>query len=325
MNQEASLNRPVIRVKQNVRKKNAGFRHIMHYKALYLMFLPGVVFLLINNYLPMIGIIIAFKNVNYTDGILGSPWIGWINFKFLFSSSDAWVITRNTLVYNALFIFLNLVCGVALAILFNEVKSRILGKLYQSIIFLPYFLSMIIVGYIVFAFLGVENGFINNSILKPLGIEAIDWYSENKYWPYILPIVNTWKGIGYFSLIYLAAIIGFDTEYYEAATIDGASRWQQIRYLTVPLLYPLMIITTLLGIGRIFYSDFGLFFQVPLNSGTLFPTTNVIDTYVFRTFQTNGDIGMASAAGLYQAVVGMILVFVTNALVRKFSKENALF
>lgn len=325
MNQEASITVPAKPVKRSVRKKNDGLRHILQYKALYLMFMPGVIFLLINNYFPMFGVMIAFKNVNYTDGILHSPWVGWTNFKFLFSTSDAWVITRNTLLYNALFIVLNLVFGVGLAILFNEIKSRIAGKMYQSIIFLPYFLSMVIVSYIVLAFLGVENGFINKSILTPLGIESIDWYSENKYWPYILPLVNTWKSIGYFSLIYLAAIIGFDSDYYEAATIDGATRWHQVRYITIPLLYPIIIITTLLAIGRIFYSDFGLFFQVPLNSGSIFPTTNVIDTYVYRTFQTNGDIGMSSAAGLYQAVVGMILVFTTNVLVRKFSRENALF
>lgn len=325
MSQEASLSTADKQLKQKKVKRNSGLHHILQYKALYLMFMPGVIFLLINNYIPMLGISIAFKNVNYTDGILGSPWVGWTNFKFLFSTSDAWIITRNTMLYNALFIVLNLVFGVGLAIMFNEIKNRIAGKVYQSIIFLPYFLSMIIVGYIVLAFLGVENGFINRSILGPLGIEPVDWYSENKYWPYILPLVNTWKSVGYFSLIYLAAIIGFDSDYYEASTIDGASRWHQIRYITIPLLYPMIIITTLLAIGRIFYSDFGLFFQVPLNSGAIFPTTNVIDTYVYRTFQTNGDIGMSSAAGFYQAVVGMVLVLTTNALVRKYSKENALF
>jgi putative aldouronate transport system permease protein len=273
----------------------------------------------------MFGVIIAFKNVNYTDGILGSPWVGWTNFRFLFSSSDAWIITRNTLLYNGLFIILNLVFGVSIAILFNEIKSKVLAKFYQSAIFLPYFLSLIVVSYIVLAFLHVESGFINKNVLEPLGFNPIEFYSESKYWPYILPIVNTWKNIGYFSLIYLAAIIGFDTDYYEAARIDGATRWHQVRYITIPLLTPLIIITTLLGIGRIFYSDFGLFYNVPINSGMIASTTNVIDTYVFRTFLINGDIGMSSAAGLYQAAVGMVLVLATNTIVRKYSRENALF
>ncbi|OPH56130.1 sugar ABC transporter permease [Paenibacillus ferrarius] len=294
-------------------------------KALYFMLLPGVFYLLLNNYLPMFGIIIAFKKINYTDGILGSPWAGLENFKYLFATADAWTITRNTLLYNGVFIILNLVFGVAIAILLNEVKQKLLSKFYQSVVFLPYFLSMVVVGYVVLGFLSMETGFINKSILEPLGFEGIDWYSESSYWTLILPIVNTWKYVGYSSVIYLAAIVGFDQELYEAATLDGASKMQQFRYITIPLLYPLIIITTLLAIGRIFYSDFGLFYQVPLNSGTLFPTTNVIDTYVYRTFLINGDIGMSSAAGLYQAIVGFVLILASNMLVRRVSKENALF
>ncbi|WP_189019079.1 ABC transporter permease [Paenibacillus marchantiophytorum] len=294
-------------------------------KALYFMLIPGVLYLLLNNYLPMFGILIAFKKINYTDGIFGSPWAGFENFKYLFATADAWTITRNTLLYNAVFIVLNLVFGVAIAILLNEVKQKLLSKFYQSVVFLPYFLSMVVVGYVVLGFLSMETGFINKSILEPLGFEGIDWYSEASYWTLILPIVNTWKYVGYSSVIYLAAIVGFDQELYEAATLDGASKMQQFRYITIPLLYPLIIITTLLAIGRIFYSDFGLFYQVPLNSGTLFPTTNVIDTYVYRTFLINGDIGMSSAAGLYQAIVGFILILASNMLVRRVSKENALF
>ncbi|TXK85225.1 sugar ABC transporter permease [Paenibacillus sp. N3.4] len=294
-------------------------------KALYFMLLPGVLYLLLNNYLPMFGIIIAFKKINYTDGILGSPWAGFDNFKYLFATADAWTITRNTLLYNGLFIILNLIFGVTIAILLNEVKKKFLSKFYQSIVFLPYFLSMVVVGYVVLGFLSMETGFINKSILEPLGFEGIDWYSESSYWTLILPIVNTWKYVGYSSVIYLAAIVGFDQELYEAATLDGATKMQQFRYITIPLLYPLIIITTLLAIGRIFYSDFGLFYQVPLNSGPLFPTTNVIDTYVYRTFLINGDIGMSSAAGLYQAIVGFVLILASNKLVRKVSKENALF
>jgi putative aldouronate transport system permease protein len=298
--------------------------HIMQHKVLYLMFMPGVIFLLINNYLPMVGVLLAFTKVNYQH-LFQSQWSGFTNFKYLFATEDAWVITRNTVLYNGLFIILNLVFGVSFAILLNEIRKQALAKFYQSAIFLPYFLSMIVVSYVVLALLGFESGFINKNILEPLGFEGIDWYSEPKFWPYILPIVNTWKTIGYSSVLFLAAIIGFDGEYYEAARIDGASRWQQIKNITIPMLYPLMIITTLLAIGRIFYADFGLFFQVPQSSGSLMPTTNVLDTYVYRTFLISGDIGMSSAAGLYQAVVGFVLVFGTNLMVRKFSKENALF
>ncbi|MBO9596580.1 MAG: sugar ABC transporter permease [Cohnella sp.] len=300
-------------------------QYLWRRKTLYLMFLPGLIFLIVNNYLPMFGVIIAFKAVNYTDGILGSPWVGFDNFEYLFKTDHAWVITRNTLLYNGLFIVLTLIFGVALAILLNEVRHKFWGRFYQSTVFLPYFLSMVVIGYIVLGFLSMDSGFVNKSILKPLGMQEINWYAEPWYWTIILPIVNTWKYMGYASVIYLAAIAGFDPEYYEAAKLDGANKWQQIRHLTIPLLYPIMVITTLLAIGRIFYADFGLFYQVPLNAGPLIPTTDVIDTYVYRTFLTNGNIGMSSAAGLYQGIVGFVLVLITNTIVRRKSKENALF
>jgi putative aldouronate transport system permease protein len=325
MNQEVSLPLNDGNLKPIARRKNTGLNHIMRHKVLYLMFMPGVLFLLINSYLPMLGILIAFKKMNYTLGFWGSPWYGFTNFKYLFATTDAWIITRNTVLYNAVFIVINLVFGVGFAVLLNEVRKKLLANFYQSALFLPYFLSFAVVSYIGLAFLATDTGFINNSILKPLGIEGFEWYADPKYWVYILPIVNTWKYIGYSSVLFLAAIVGFDHELYEAARIDGASRWQQIIYITIPLLYPLMIITTLLSIGRIFYSDFGLFFQVPLGAGSLLPTTNVIDTYVYRTFLQSGDTGMASAAGLYQATVGFFLVLFTNLIVRKISKENALF
>lgn len=308
-----------------IKKKKTMLYNLSKYKVLYLMFLPGVVFLLINNYLPMFGVIIAFKNVNYTDGILGSPWAGLENFKYLFGTSDAWEITRNTLAYNVVFILLNLVLGAGLAILLSEVKGRFTSKFYQSVMLLPYFLSMIVISYLVLAFLGKDSGFMNTSFLPFFGKEPIDWYSEPEYWPYILPFVNTWKNIGYYVVIYLAAVIGISEEYYEAAILDGASKWNQVRFITVPFLYPLMIVMTLLQIGRIFYADFGLFYQVPLESGALFPVTNVLDTYVYRTFLIGGDIGMSSAAGLYQAVVGFALVLLSNSIVRRINKDNALF
>jgi len=306
-------------------KSPSFWKTIRKYWVFYLMMLPAAVILFINNYLPMFGTLIAFKNVNYSKGILASPWVGFDNFRYLFATSDAWVITRNTILYNAVFIILNLVVAVAFAVMFNEMRGKMWAKFHQSTMFLPFFLSMVTVGYLVFAFLSHGNGFMNTYLLPKLGLQPIDWYSEPKYWPFILPIINTWKNIGYYTVIYLAAIVGIDQEYYEAALIDGAGKWKQTWYITIPLLKPVMIVMTLLQIGRIFYADFGLFFQVTRNSGILYPTTLVIDTYVYQTFIVMGDIGMSSAAGLYQALVGFILVLVSNAIVRRVSRENALF
>ncbi|MCR8657688.1 ABC transporter permease [Paenibacillus endoradicis] len=295
------------------------------YRALMIMAIPGIVYLLINNYLPLFGTIIAFKDVNFAKGILGSDWVGFKNFEYLFKTSDAFIITRNTLLYNIVFIVIGTTFSIALAIMLNEIRSRFLSRFYQSVILLPYLISMVIVGYLVLALLDGSSGFINKTILPMLGLEQIAWYSETKFWPYILTIVHTWKGVGYICVIYLAAIIGIDQEYYEAATIDGASRWRQIWSITIPLIVPIITIMTLLAIGRIFYSDFGLFYQVPLNSGILMPVTQTIDTYVYRALINLGDIGMSSAAGMYQAIVGFVLVVVSNAIVKKFNKENALF
>lgn len=295
------------------------------YWMFYVMMLPAIVLLVLNNYIPMFGIMIAFKNINYADGILGSEWSGLRNFEYLFKTSDAWIITRNTLLYNSLFIILNLLFPLAFAIMLNEIKSRFAAKLHQTIMFLPYFLSMVVISYLVFGFMSDEHGYLNSSLLPAFGLEPVQWYFTKEVWPYVLPIVNTWKSMGYFTVIYMAAIIGIDDEYYEAATIDGASKWKQMTRITVPLIMPVITIMTLLQIGKIFNADFGLFFQVPRESGVLFPVTNVIDTYVYRTFLTVGDIGLSSAAGLLQSVVGFALVFLSNWVVRRINKENALF
>ncbi|MFD0681111.1 MULTISPECIES: ABC transporter permease [unclassified Paenibacillus] len=300
-------------------------RNIKKNKTLLLMVVPGILYLLINNYLPMLGMVIAFKDINFAKGILGSDWVGFKNFEYLFKTSDAYIITRNTILYNVVFIVLNLIVAVALAILLNELKNRVFSRFYQSVVLLPHLISSVIIGYLVFSLLSMEHGFINKSILPLLGIQDMMWYSEPKYWPYILTTVQLWKHAGYLCVIYLAAIIGIDQEYYEAATIDGASKLQQIMSVTIPLISPVIIIMTLLQVGKIFSSDFGLFYQVPLDSGMLQPTTNVIDTYVYRALLKNGDIGMSSAAGLYQSVVGFVLVFISNVVVRKVNRENALF
>ncbi|KWX81471.1 sugar ABC transporter permease [Paenibacillus riograndensis] len=300
-------------------------RRIWRYSPLYFMMVPGMAYLLINNYLPMFGISIAFKNIDYSKGIWNSDWVGFQNFKFLFQSADAFLITRNTILYNLAFIIIGLIVGVGFAILLNEIKSKAATKTYQSIILLPYLISMVLVSYLVFSMLSIETGFVNKTILPALGIEPISWYNEPKYWPYILVFVNVWKTAGYSCIVYLAAIIGIDPEYYEAARLDGATKWQQIRTITIPLIIPIIIMMLILNIGRIFYSDFGLFYQVPMNSGPLYNATSTIDTYVYRGLMQLGDIGMASAAGFYQSIVGFILVILSNYVVRNLSRDNALF
>ncbi|TXK86168.1 sugar ABC transporter permease [Paenibacillus sp. N3.4] len=289
------------------------------------MTIPGLLYLLLNNYLPMFGIVIAFKNINFSKGILGSDWIGFKNFEYLFKTSDAYIITRNTILYNVIFIILGTLLSIGIAILLNEIKNRFFSRLYQSIILLPFLISMVIVSYLAYAGLSLETGFLNKTVLPLLGMQEINWYQEAKYWPFIITLIHIWKGIGYSSIVYFAAIIGINEEYYEAAKLDGASKLKQIRNITIPLLTPTITMLVLLSIGRIFYSDFGLFYQVTMNSGAIYSTTNVIDTYVYRGLMGLGDIGMSAAAGLYQSVVGFILVLLSNYLVGKFNKDNALF
>ena len=300
--------------------KKAKFKR---WAPLYLMMAPGLIYLFINNYMPMAGLVVAFKNYNVVDGIFGSPWAGLSNFTYLFN--DAWTITRNTLLYNIVFIIINLILGIAFAIFICDIRSKACKTIYQSAILLPFLMSIVIVSYITFAFFSGDNGMLNKTILPFFGKEAINWYSESKYWPVILVIVNTWKGVGYGCLIYISSIFGIDPSFYEAAELDGASKWKQIRYITLPSIMPSVITLTLLNIGRIFYSDFGLFYQVTQNSGQLYDTTNVIDTYVYRALLQSGNIGMASAAGFYQSIVGFACVLLANVVVRKLSPENAMF
>ncbi len=227
------------------------------YKWLLLMTLPGIVYLFINNYIPMYGVILAFKNYNYVDGIWGSEWAGLDNFKFLFNSQDAYIITRNTFLYNFVFIVLNLVLSVLVALLINEIKDKVISRFYQSTFLLPNIISMVVVAYLVYSFLNADSGLVNRLLIKWFGAEAISWYGEPKYWPYILVIVNAWKNVGYLSIIYFASIIGIDKEYYEAATIDGANKWKQMTRITIPLILPVIITMTLLAISGILRSDFG--------------------------------------------------------------------
>ena len=288
------------------------------------MALPGLLYLFINNYMPLPGLVLAFKKYNAKKGIFGSANVGFKNFKYLFATKDAFVITRNTILYNVVFIIVNTVLAVFVAILLAEMTSK-LKKTYQIIILLPFMISMVIVSYLVFGFLSNDNGFLNNTILKALGKEPVQWYMQKQYWPFILVFVNAWKVIGYNCIIYLSTILGIDRSIYESASIDGAGKWTQIAKITIPLLKPTIIMMTLLAVGRIFYSDFGLFYQVPQNQGALFSVTNTIDTYVYRGLLELGDMSMASAAGLYQSVVGFICILAANLIVRKLDPESALF
>lgn len=286
---------------------------------------PGLLYLLINNYIPMFGIFIAFKDVNIVKGIFGSDWIGFKNFEFLFRTSDALIMTRNTLLYNLVFIVLGTICSIFIAILMAELLNKLYSKLFQVGLVLPNLVSMVIISILVFAFLNADSGFLNHAILQPLGIAPIDWYSEPKYWPMILVVVYLWKSAGFGSIVYFAFIAGIDKSIYEAAKIDGAGKLKQIFKITLPLLTPTIIIMGLMAVGRIFNSDFGLFYQVPMNAGALYSTTQTIDTYVYRALMQLNDIGMSAAAGVYQSVVGFVLVLVANAIVKKVNSDNALF
>ena len=299
-------------------------KHLKRYLSLYGMALPGWIYLFINNFMPLPGLVLAFKKYNAKKGIFGSPFVGLKNFKYLFVTKDAFIITRNTILYNLAFIVINTILAIAVAILLAEMTSK-MKKVYQCLILLPYMISMVIVSYLVFGFLSTENGFINNTVLRALGMEPISWYMKKQYWPFILVFVNAWKVIGYNCIIYLATILGIDRSIYESAAIDGASKWAQIKNITIPLLRPTVIMLTLLAVGRIFYSDFGLFYQVPQNQGALFSVTNTIDTYVYRGLLELGDMSMASAAGLYQSVIGFILILSANWAIRKIDPESAMF
>lgn len=293
-------------------------------KALLLMLLPGFIVFFINCYLPMFGIIIAFKKIDFSLGILKSPFVGFQNFRYLFATTDAWRITRNTLLYNLVFIFCDVFFAVSIAILMREIWQPMASKLYQTLMILPNFLSMVVVAYLVYGFLNPQYGFLNN-VLRNVGIDPISWYNEKKYWPYILPLVHWWKVLGYKSVVYLASIAGIDKEMYEAAIIDGASKFQQAWYITIPQLSSTVIIMLLLALGGIFRADFGLFYQVTMNSAMLYEVTDVVDTYVYRALITMNNIGMSSAASVYQSIVGAITVVVANLFVRKIDKTQALF
>ena len=297
-----------------------------NFLVMILFGLPGIIYLIINNFIPMImGFVIAFKNVNFSKGILGSDWCSFDNFVYLFKTQDAWIITRNTILYNAAFILTSTVFALAIALLINEVRARSVFKAYQAIMLFPHLISMLIVSYLVYAFLSVQSGFVNNTILPLLKMDSISWYSEPGKWPFILVFVYCWKHFGYTSLIYYAAIANIDPQVYDAANIDGANGWNKTFRITIPMIKSTIIVMVLLAVGKIFSAEFGLFYQVPMDSGALYSTTNVIDTYVYRALLKSGNIGMSAAACLYQSVVGFLVFSVANLITKKVSPEDSLF
>jgi len=294
-----------------------------------LMVLPGAAWLILFFYIPVFGNIVAFKDYHITgegfvDSVMKSKWVGFDNFKFLFSSKDAYIITRNTVLYNLGFIFLGLIVSVGIAIIFSELRSKRVVKVLQTSMLFPYFLSWVIIGFFTDAFLNVDKGLVNH-ILTSFGMKAINFYSELWIWPALLLFLGIWKGFGYSSVMYYATIMGIDPTFYEAATVDGASKWQRIRNITIPQLSSLITVLTILAVGNIFRADFGLFYQIPHNAGALYSVTNVIDVYVYNGLTKSGDIGMTAAAGLYQSVVGLVLVLISNIIARRIDKNAALF
>ena len=303
---------------------SVGIRKLRRNYPFLVMAAPAFFLLVVFSYLPMFGVVIAFKNYKAAKGILGSDWIGFKNFEYLVRTPDLMRITRNTVFLNLLFISTGLVGSISLALLLNEVRVKLATRIYQTLIFFPFIIGWVIVDYFSFAMLNYESGLIN-TIARSLGIEPTTWFSLPGPWPTILTITNLWKGVGIGSVIYLAAMLGINQEYYEAAMLDGANKFQQILYITLPFLIPIMVITTLLSVGKIFYADFGMFYYVTRDSKMLYSTTDVIDTYVFRALRVNADVGMAASAGLYQSVVGFLLVMFSNWVVKQIDPDRSLF
>lgn len=305
-------------------RKRSRLKHIVRNPFLYAMAVPGLLFFLVFSYFPIYGIMIAFKDYNFAKGITGSEWVGLKNFTYFFTSDDFWVILRNTLVLNMLFILFTTAAAVLIALMFNEIRNKYFKRISQSFIFLPYFMSWIVVGMIVQSLFGGEEPMIN-TWLQNFGFEPVNWMFESKLWPFILTVIRVWQGAGYLSIIFLAAITGISEDLYEAARIDGASKLQIVVRITLPLLVPTVMIMTLLAVGKIFNGDFAMIYAIIGDNSLLYPTTDVIDTFVFRSMRQLHDFGMSSAVGLFQSVMGLIFVIAANWITRKVSKESALF
>ena len=295
------------------------------------MVAPGAIWLLLLRYLPMGGIILAFKNYKiypkdptFLNNLIHSKWVGLDNFKFLFTTGDSWVMIRNTLAYNIVFIFLGVIIPVAFAVMMSELSKKFVAKTYQTLMFFPYFLSWVVVSYFLNAFIDAQYGLIPMA-QRAAGETAVSWYTTPGPWPYIIVFANLWKNVGYSTVLYLAAITGIDQTQYEAAAIDGASKWQQILHVTLPNLRTMIAILFILNVGKIFNADFGLFWNVPMQNGALFSVTQVIDTYIYRVLMNTGNIGQSTAAGLLQNIVGFICIIGANAVVKKIDSDSTLF
>ncbi len=295
------------------------------------MVAPGAIWLLLLRYLPMGGIILAFKNYKiypkdptFLNNLIHSKWVGLDNFKFLFTTGDSWVMIRNTLAYNIVFIILGVIIPVAFAIMMSELSKKFVAKTYQTLMFFPYFLSWVVVSYFLNAFIDAQYGLIPMA-QRAAGETAVSWYTTPGPWPYIIVFANLWKNVGYSTVLYLAAITGIDQTQYEAAAIDGASKWQQILHVTLPNLRTMIAILFILNVGKIFNADFGLFWNVPMQNGALFSVTQVIDTYIYRVLMNTGNIGQSTAAGLLQNIVGFICIIGANAVVKKIDSDSTLF
>ena len=307
-----------------IKQESSFTRALRKNRVLLMMLIPAFLYFFIFSYLPMSGAIVAFKSYNFREGIFGSPWVGFSNFEYFFKSGQAWTVTRNTILYNVGFIVVNTVLQMGLAIFISEIGGKYFKKVTQTAMFLPYFISWVVVGMIAYNFLNVEHGTINTLIAK-LGGEKINFYGTTWVWPFILVFFSAWKNVGYGTVLYLAAIMGIDTEIYEAAQIDGANIFQRIFKVTIPCLVPTLIILTLLAVGNIFRGDFQMFYQLVGNNGPLFNATDVIDTFTFRSLIQSGEVGMSAAAGLYQSVFCFITIVFTNFLVKKYDPDYSLF
>ena len=308
----------------NSRKGRSFFTKLKEYKILLLMILPAVLYFFIFSYVPMFGALLAFKSFNYRSGILGSPWVGLENFKFFFQSGQAFLVTKNTLLYNAAFLIIDTTLQITAAIILAEIVGKYFKKTVQSMMFLPHFISWVVVGAFVYNIFNYEYGLLN-SILQYFNMEKVNVYSKPEVWKYILVFFKAWKAIGYGSIIYLAAIMGIDSEIYESAKIDGANIWQRIFKITLPSLVPTIIILVLMSIGGIFRGDFSMFYQIIGDNGLLYNQTDIIDTFVFRSLMKNSEVGMAAAVGIYQSVLCFVLIMVTNGVVKKVDRDSALF
>ena len=305
--------------------KNKGFfREIAVNKYMYLMALPGLLWFFVFAYLPLVGIIIAFEDFHPLRGLLHSKFVGFDNFKFFFTSLDWKRVTVNTLFLNTLFIGFQIIFAVAIAVMITEINYRMFKRFTQSLVILPHFISWTVVAMFLTAFLSTDTGLINR-LLMSIGLQSVSFYNTAGVWPAILVILRIWKGAGFGSVVYIATITGFDQEIYEAAKIDGASRWKCIVRITLPMLRNTVILLTLFNIGHIFYGDFGMIYAMVGDNYLLMPATDVIDTFVFRTLRMMGNMGMSAAVGLYQSVVGFILVIIANGLARHLNPESAIF